>query len=367
MSSSHVPVPELFDEVIGQPRAVAQLTAAARRPVHAYLLHGPPGSGKRAGARGLAAALLCPEGGCGHCNTCRLALAGTHPDLVVVERAGASISVDDVQAIVQRAYRRPLEASRQVLVIGDVHLARDSAPALLKTLEEPPATTVFVLLADDLPPSLATIVSRCVLVGFDPVPHAAVVEWLAARGIDRELAESLAGASGGSLDRARLLVNDPGFAARLDRWRSVPTRLDGTGAVAAQMTTELLGSAEEALVPLREQHARELTALGEQAEQLGARGVTGRRQIEDGYKREERRWRTDELRLGLSTLAGLYRDRLVDTAGAGQRESSGDAAVGRRAVHHVEAIHRAAEALGRNANESLLLDALMVELSDMTE
>ena len=62
---SAVPVPVLFEAVVGQPKAVAQLTAAARRPVHAYLLHGPPGSGKRAGARGLAAALLARGAGAG--------------------------------------------------------------------------------------------------------------------------------------------------------------------------------------------------------------------------------------------------------------------------------------------------------------
>ena len=84
--STTMPAATLFDEVVGQPAAVAQLMAASRRPVHAYLLHGPPGSGKRPAARALAAALLCPDGGCGHCNTCRRALAGTHPDLVVVER-----------------------------------------------------------------------------------------------------------------------------------------------------------------------------------------------------------------------------------------------------------------------------------------
>ena len=83
--STEVPVAALFEGVVGQPTAVAQLRASARRPVHAYLLHGPPGSGKRAAARGFAAALLCPQGGCGTCSTCRRALAGTHPDLVVVD------------------------------------------------------------------------------------------------------------------------------------------------------------------------------------------------------------------------------------------------------------------------------------------
>jgi DNA polymerase III subunit delta' len=362
------PAASLFEEVVGQPRAVAQLTAAAHRPVHAYLLHGPPGSGKRVAARGLAAALLCPDGGCGHCNTCRRALAGSHPDLVVVERSGASLDVDDARAIVTRAQRRPLESARQVLMVTDVHLAERAAPALLKTVEEPPPSTVFVLVADDLPPSLATIASRCVQVAFDAVSEASIAAWLVARGIDRELAESVAGASGGRLDRARLLVSDAGFVARQEQWRGVPARLDGTGARAAVVASDLLELADQALAPLREEHTRKLADLTEQAEISGSKGIPGRKAVEDGHKREERRWRTDDLRFGLATLASAYRDRLVAMADGDEREhSSGSAAEARRAVHHIEAIGAASVALDRNANESLLMEALMVELSGMEE
>jgi DNA polymerase-3 subunit delta' len=363
-----VPAAELFEEVVGQPKAVAQLVASARRPVHAYLLHGPPGSGKRAAARGLAAALLCPLGGCGRCNTCRRALNGTHPDLVVAERAGASIDIDEARTIVARAQRRPLESARQVLMVTDVHLADRAVPALLKTVEEPPPSTVFILVADTLPSSLATIVSRCVRVPFDPVPHAAIVGWLVARGVDPDHAETVASASGGRLDRARLLVSDEGFVSRQDQWRSVPTRLDGTGAAAAAVASDLLGSADEALAPLRAQHQSELTALAEQAEITGAKGITGRRQVEEGHKREERRWRTDDLRFGLATLAGVYRDRLIATTGPdGEAGTAGSAAEGRRTARQVDAIGDASVALGRNANETLLMDALMVELSGMAD
>jgi DNA polymerase III subunit delta' len=362
------PAASLFEEVVGQPRAVAQLTGAARRPVHAYLLHGPPGSGKRAAARGLAAALLCPDGGCGHCNSCRRALAGSHPDLVLVERSGASLDVDEARSIVTRAQRRPLESARQVLMVTDVHLAERAAPALLKTVEEPPPSTVFVLVADDLPPSVATIASRCVQVAFDAVSQASVAAWLRDRGIDPALAESVAGASGGRLDRARLLVSDPGFVARQEEWRAVPTRLDGTGARAAVMASELLELADQALAPLREEHAQRLAALAEQAEISGSKGIPGRKQVEDGHKREERRWRTDDLRFGLATLASAYRDRLVAMADGDEREhSSGSAAEARRAVRQIEAIGAASVALDRNANESLLMEALMVELSGMED
>ncbi len=362
-----VPSPALFAEVVGQERAVAQLSAAARRPVHAYLLHGPPGSGKRAAARALAAALLCPRGGCGTCNVCRRALAGSHPDLVVVERSGAALDIDEARSIVARAQRHPFEAARQVLMITDLHLAERAVPALLKTVEEPPPATVFVLIADDVPAMLATIASRCVRVGFEPVRAGAIVEWLLGHGVPRDQAESVARASGGRLDRAELLVSDPGYRARQEQWRSVPARLDGTGSAAAVVSAELLASADEALEPLRARHAEELVALAEQAELIGTRGITGRRQVEERHKREERRWRTDDLRFGLATLAEVYRDRLAATVATGVEESSpGSEAEARRAAGQVDAIGEASVALGRNANESLMMEALMVELSGMT-
>ena len=72
---------DVFDRVVGQERAVAHLRAAVRAPVHAYLLVGPPGTGRRTAALSLAAALLCPRGGCGECDVCRRVLAGSHPDV----------------------------------------------------------------------------------------------------------------------------------------------------------------------------------------------------------------------------------------------------------------------------------------------
>ncbi len=360
-----LPAVELFAAVVGQPRAVAQLRAAARRPVHAYLFTGQPGSGKRDAARAFAAALLCPMGGCGACNSCRRALAGSHPDLIVVERSGASLEMDEARTITARAQRRPLESDRQVLVVGDVHLAERAAPALLKTVEEPPAPTVFVLLADAVPPGLVTIASRCVEIRFDPVPDAVLAEWLAGRGIDEALARSVVRASGGRLDRARLLADDLGFAAREREWQSVVSRLDGSGAAAAEVASELLGWTDEALAPLRERQARELADLAEQADASGARGVPGRKQIEERHRREERRWRTDDLRFGLAALAAVYRDRLVAVTSDAGRLTSGDAAEEKRLAGHVDAIGAAIAALGRNANESLLLDALLVELSGL--
>jgi DNA polymerase-3 subunit delta' len=362
------PAPDLFGEVVGQPAAVATLRAAARNPVHAYLFCGPPGSGARAAARAFAAALLCPDGGCGACDTCRQALAGTHPDLVTVERTGASVGVEEARKLVGLAQRRPFVAARQVLVVADVHLATRSAPALLKTVEEPPPSTVFVLLAEDVPPELVTVASRCVEVVFPPLPSAEIVRWLIGRGVEPDRAELVAEGAGGDLDRARLLAEDDGYAARLMLWRSVPSELDGHGATAGALARSLLEAAESALEPLRARHAEELRVLAADAEAMGERGLPGRKDVTDRQHREERRWRTDEIRTGLGVLARAYRDRLTDAVSGATRGShlGGQAADEARGYETaIGLITEAAAALRRNPNETLLLEALLVRLGNV--
>jgi DNA polymerase-3 subunit delta' len=340
----------LYAGVVGQERAVSQLAAAARSPVHAYLLVGPPGTGKRTAAQSFAAALLCPNGGDGTCESCRQAVAGVHPDLVVVERQGAAISVPQAAEITRLAMRSPVQSARKVLVLVDFHLVAEAGPALLKTIEEPPPSTVFVILAEHVPSELVTIASRCVRVDFGPLSPERVAAALEAEGVSAETAREAASSAGGRLDRARLLASDPGFAARRDLWRAVPSQLDGTGATVARMVESLLAATDTVVEPLRARHAAELEALAERVKLTGERGA-GRKELEDRQRREERRLRTDELRSGLATLASVYRDRL---AGGGR-----DA---RSAVAALDAIHATNEALIRNPNEPLQLQALLLKL-----
>ncbi len=340
-----------FDSVLGQPSAVRALRAAIPRPVHAYLFVGPPGTGKRAAARALAAGLLCDEGGCGGCTRCRRVTAEADPDLVIIERQGASIAADQVDEVIRLAVRAPSEGNRKVLVLVDFHLVAQQYPRLLKTLEEPPPSTVFVLLAEHVPPELVAIASRCARVDFGPVPVADITEALVASGVDRAQAEAAAAASAGRIDRARLLASDPGFSERTAAWRAVPDRLDGTGATVATLVDELLAAADGVLEPLRDRHAEEASELKERIERYGERGA-GRRELEERHRREQRRVRTDELRFGLATLAGAYRDRLV---------AGGDA----RDVEAVAAVQEAGAALIRNPAEALLLSGLFCRLTTL--
>jgi DNA polymerase-3 subunit delta' len=270
------------------------------------------------------------------------------------------LSVADVHRLVMLAQRRPLQAARQVVIVTDVHLGGRAAPALLKTLEEPPGATVFVLLADDVPPELATVASRCVQIPFPPVPRSTMLDWLAGRGVSAEVAAVVVDSSGGNPERARVMIEDPDVAARAALWSSVPDQLNDTGVVAAELARGLLASAERAVEPL---HARELERLTEEAAEFGEKGLPGRKEITDRHQREERRWRTDALRAGLGALARAYRDRMTAQA------IGGDAGAGvhaQAAADAVRLITEVAQALPRNPQESLLLQSLLVRLGALS-
>jgi DNA polymerase-3 subunit delta' len=361
--AASVPSPVLFAGVVGQKDVISQLRAAARRPVHAYLLVGPPGLCQQELSRGFAAALLCASGGCGQCEVCRRVLAGSHPDLIEITRAGAAISVEDARSVVRIAQRRPLEGRRQVIVVPDLHLARLAAPVLLKTLEEPVSQSVFMLLAESVPAELATVASRSIRIEMRPVPVRELAAWLEKQGIEVGRAVEIADAAGGSVERARLLAEDEGFVARRELWRSVPARLDGTGTSAAALASELLAACEEAVGPLRVRHRAVLEASVAEAESAGTGGVPGRKQVEERQHREERRWRTDEIRAGLAVLLGAYRDRLVQAASfTGPKATHVEDRV-RALLGAICSVEEAVAEMVRNPNETLMLEALLVRLS----
>jgi DNA polymerase-3 subunit delta' len=341
----------VWDDVVGQPGAVARLTAAAAAPVHAYLFVGPPGSTKHVAARAFVALLLAgaddPAG-----RDCRLALAGEHPDVHEVERTGPAISADQAREIVQLTSRAPVEGDRKVIVLHDFHLLTGEAAArLLKSIEEPPQSTTFVVLADFVPNELVTIASRCVRIDFSSIPDDVMAARLAAEGISADIVPEAVAAAGGDLSRARILARDPALAARRRAFAAIPERLDGTGATVVATVEELLALIESAAAPLVERHAAEVAELDARAEQFGERG-SGRRTLEERHRRELRRHRTDELRSGLGVLAAAYRDLLV--AGRSHRPEALVTAVGR--------IHEVLESMEHNPNEPLLLQSLLWNL-----
>jgi DNA polymerase-3 subunit delta' len=335
----------------GQQAAVAMLRHAAANPHHAYLFVGPRGSGKRALAAAFAAAVLS-EGttGAEAERHRRLARAEQHPDLVLVVPEGRTLRRVEAEILIKEGSRSPVEGSHKIIVADRFHTAEpEAAASLLKTIEEPPATAVFVLLAEEVAPEQITIASRCVRVVLPALPDREVAAHLVATGMDPALAASVAAAAGGNIDRARLLASDESFAARRQAWHDVPTMLDGTGAMAARLVEGLRAMIDDAAVPLAERQRVEVAGLAAWEEQYGQRG-SGRRELEERHRREVRLLREDELRFGLATLARVYRDRLLDDDPA-------------PAIAALGAIGEASAALVRNPNEALLLQALLSTLA----
>jgi DNA polymerase-3 subunit delta' len=192
------------------------------RLASSYLFLGPAGVGKRAFALKLAKALLCtnsPEAAlapCGKCDSCRLTDAGTHPDVDIVGLPPGKRELPISTFLGDRDHRhqeglchniglRPMMGRRRVAIIDDADgLNTESANCLLKTLEEPPAAALLILIGTNRSRQLPTILSRTQIVRFEPLPVDAVVRLLIEHGIvsnERE-AKDLAEQAGGSLQRA---------------------------------------------------------------------------------------------------------------------------------------------------------------------
>ncbi len=224
-----------FAEVLGQPSAVATLTHAlgTGRVHHAYRFEGPAGVGKGLAALALARALLCEQptplacGVCGACGRCSSSRGeGTelpvHPDLLVLERGlykgviaaseASGISIEQVRRILlARMGFAPHEGRALVCVVrGADELTVSAANALLKTLEEPPPATFFILVTSRPSRLLDTIRSRTLPVRFGPLPEAVVAQLLAARGLDPKLSVL----AHGSMEQALSLAEPEIFAER---------------------------------------------------------------------------------------------------------------------------------------------------------
>lgn len=194
---------------------------------HALLLCGPAGLGKRALAETFLGARLCesPDHGraCGHCRSCRLLAAGTHPDRIHVTleqnpRSGAmrrEIVVDQIRALSERLSMASQMDGWQVAVIEPAGLMNAAAQnALLKTLEEPSAASLILLVADQPWRLTATIRSRCQRLDLQVPPRAAARAWLTARGVEDP--DAVLAAAGENPGEAWLLAQRGGMQRRAD-------------------------------------------------------------------------------------------------------------------------------------------------------
>ena len=216
-----------WKNIVGNADKLAQLKkfAAEKNFPHAVLFAGVEGIGKRKVAEICAASLICenPIDGepCGTCESCKLMAAKSHPDFYVVEpeetKTARNIKIGQIRDLQREAFLRPIQADRRVVIIdGAEFMNKAAANCILKTLEEPPSQTIFILLTANRAGLLLTIRSRCMTINFEKLTPAQIQKYLKIYGIDDAKSQKLSVISDGSLGRALTLEKSGGYELRDD-------------------------------------------------------------------------------------------------------------------------------------------------------
>jgi len=373
----------VWDDLVGQDLVTVELSraATAEQVGHAWLLVGPPGSGRSNAARAFAAALQCRDHGCGHCTICRSTLAGSHPDVTLVATETLSFGVDFSRELAHKAAMSPVSGRRQVLVVEDAdRLTERAADALLKALEEPAERTVWMLCAptvDDVP---VTIRSRCRVVTLRTPSAEAVARMLVERmGVDEATARFAARASQGHIGRARALATIDEVRTQRGAVLAVPAQLvdadlarclEGAAAI-VEAASEEAGAIAERSDTAEKDALRNSLGLGE--EKAGSRHVrAAMRELEERQKSRARRLQRDALDRTLLDLSALYRDVIAVALGTeaalvNEERSTEVGMLAERlgavgAMRCEDAIARCRERLTGNVAPLIAFEALMVDL-----
>lgn len=372
--------PKVFRDVVSQPEAVEQLLGSigqGKDVHHAWLFTGPPGSGRSQLALAFAASLLCADGGCGNCNSCQMIQSRNHPDVQVLNTERVLISIDEVTEFIEKSIQMPAIGKYRIMVIEDAdRMSERTSNLLLKSLEEPPKGTIWMICAPSEADLLPTIRSRVRRVQLKVPTVEAVAQLLVEKyGIGLQLAQQSAAQAQSHVGMARRLASNAG--ARDRRSQALKTVLSITDIPSAMAVSE-------ALAKLAESDAAQLTAEQDEAERKAlflAMGVSEEsklnpssraqlRRLEESQKRRATRSKRDGLDRILIDLMGLYRDVLTVQLGASEPLINVDLvqeitklaneSTQAQSIHNIEQIEKVRIRMERNVRDVYLLDSLAV-------
>ena len=377
-------MPDAFENILGQPQVRDFLRASVRSShvTHAYLFTGPSGSNKTQAAYALAQAIICPKGpdgprggSCGACDACGRIARRKHPDVHYVAPAGAAgYLVDQIRQIASDVTLAPIQAKLKVYILDRVELLGVSAAnAFLKTLEEPPADVVFVLLGRTRESVLPTIASRCQVVQFRHIPASEAAGIVRQNtGAPLEQARMAIEACGGSITGAVEFLRAPGnerlaFRSEVLSVLASLSRADDWDVIL--YARQLL---EKSKAPLDEVRAQQEAELAENADFLEKSAI---RQIEARNKRQLSSKTSEYLRQTMAIIKSWLRDVLALCAGTPELvinvdaraalEEAAAAADEARVAHALRAAGRAEDALAYNVSPETCLDTLLFEVREV--
>ncbi|MEY4492122.1 MAG: hypothetical protein RL085_533 [Actinomycetota bacterium] len=377
-----MPAP-IWRELFGQGDAIAQLELAVKHRDegvhHAWLMTGPPGSGRSNMAVAFAAALLCAEGGCGTCRSCTLAMAGNHPDIDVLTTEKVGISIEEIRNLVTSAQLGGSMGRYRIMIIEDAdRMAERSSNVLLKALEEPPAGTVWILCAPSEADMLPTIRSRVRRIALKTPAVEEVAELLVERdGIERSLAIKVAAEAQSHIGMARRLATSADARGRRRDTLMAALEIDSVSSAifTSERWLDLARRDADALTAERdaEERAELLRVMGvEDAAKLPPYARADVKALEDSQKRRATRSLRDGIDRILVDLLSLYRDVLMlqlDAQVAMVNEDLRQQLLGianrstpQQTLFKLAQIELARTRISANVKDQMVMDALAVNL-----
>jgi DNA polymerase-3 subunit delta' len=335
-----------FSTIAGNSRVLTLLSRAIARDSMppAVLMAGPAGVGKRLTAVAVAQAINCLQprssadferDACGECASCKRIARGVHPDVIIVEPGDSgAIKIEQLREVIQQSQYRPFEGRRRVVIIDEADAATgDAQSALLKTLEEPPSASMFILVSSMPDTLLPTVLSRCPRLRFGPLAPAEV---------------------------ARILIRDRQYS-ETDA-RAAAADADGSVSRALEAESEDVSEARDAA-----QQLLQATARATQPSQRIA--IAQNLAAGKGTPAEER----NRLAVRLRSLGTLLRDigiiatradrsMLANSDLEPQLEKLSASFDAERSLRAYAAVDRALAALERNASAKVVADWLLLEL-----
>jgi DNA polymerase-3 subunit delta' len=373
----------VWSELLGQPEAVSQLRQAVANKdsglQHAWLITGPPGSGRSNAAAAFAAALLCEAGGCGDCKICRMVGLGAHPDVTVLATEKVIISIEEIRSLVAASYFGGSISKYQIMIIEDAdRMAERSSNVLLKTLEEPPAGTIWILCAPSEADMLPTIRSRVRRVALKQPSSQTVADLLVARdGINPSLALQVASEAQGHIGMALRLATSTDARARRKETLMAAMQIDSIpkAMFTAERWLELARKDADALTA--EKDTEEKSAL------LATLGIpeggtvppalrADVKALEEGQKRRATRSLRDGIDRILVDLMSLYRDVLIVELGSeaelvnadlrSQIQELAATSSASEVITKLEALAQARVRISSNVRDLMVLESLAIAL-----
>ncbi len=375
---------DAFENILGQPkvREFLRTSMMSDRVSHAYLFTGPAGSNKTMAAYALAQAIICPKGPagprggeCGDCAGCSRVKRKKHPDVHYYAPGGANgYLVEQIREIVADTSLAPIQAKVKVYIIDRVELLGTAAAnAFLKTLEEPPANVVMILLGSTRESVLPTILSRCQVVPFRHIPATEAAGIVSQNtGASKEMSRIAIEACGGSITRAVEFLRAPGnerlaFRNRVLTVLASLRRADDWDVIG--YAADLVLASKAPLDHVREAQEAE---LAENADFLAKSAI---RQIEARNKRALSAKTTEYLRQLTAIIRSWLRDVMVVCSAAPElvinvdaRAAIEDAASATdevRVALALRAVDRCDEAISYNVSPETCIDTLLFEVREV--